>query len=166
MKRYIMNDYELIYLIHGEQDEVALEFIFKKYYRFIWKIVHLFNVEEKEREDLHQEGQCILLTAINTFDEKRGKTFTRYFELILRRHLYKQVKKIPNYILFDNTDFCKGVVFIEEEFLEPYGLSNFESKIFDLYFNNRNDVKTISNILETTNKQVYNAIYRIRDKLK
>lgn len=161
-----MNDYELIYLIRGEHDEVALEFIFKKYNRFIWKMVHLFPVQEKEKEDLHQEGLCMLLTAINTFDEKRGKTFTKYFELILRRHLYKQVKKIPNYILFDNTDFCKGTVYIEEEMTPPGGLSKLETIVFDMYFINQGDITSISENLNITKKQTYNAIFRIRDKLK
>jgi hypothetical protein len=45
---YVMNDYELIYLIQVEQDEIALNFMFKKYHKFIWKYVHLANIQEKD----------------------------------------------------------------------------------------------------------------------
>ena len=56
--RYLMNDYELIYLIQNERDDIAMSFMFKKYHKFIWKQVHLLNVDPKEHDTvvLQQTG--------------------------------------------------------------------------------------------------------------
>lgn len=161
-----MNDYELIYLIQHEQDEVALNFLFKKYHKFIWKYVHLLDVESKEHDDFHQEGVLILHKAIQTFNESRNKSFTRYFELILRRHLYHIKNKLPNYYLFEHTDFIKEVSYIEEE-VEYLPLnSELEQIVFEQYFLCSQSVSTICRKTNYSKKQIYNTIFRIKEKYK
>jgi RNA polymerase sporulation-specific sigma factor len=51
-----MNDYELIDLIRYENDHVALDFMFYKYQKLIWKNVHLLNIPSKDYDDFFQEG--------------------------------------------------------------------------------------------------------------
>jgi len=163
---YVMNDYELIYLIHSENDEAALDFMFKKYHKFIWKYIHLLDVETKEHDDLHQEGVLVLHRAIKTFDASRNKSFTRYFELILRRQLYHLKSSLPDYYLFDNTDFCKGASYIEEE-PEFISLnSDLEKIVYEEYFLNRKPVSQITREHLYSKKQVYNTIFRIKEKYK
>ncbi|MCF7931045.1 MAG: sigma-70 family RNA polymerase sigma factor [Acholeplasmataceae bacterium] len=164
--RYVMNDYELVYLIQNEQDDIAMAFMFKKYHKFIWKQVHLLNVDPKEHDDLHQEGVLMLHKALQTFDETKNKSFTRYFELILRRQLYKAKNNIPNYYLYEHTDFCKGVTYLEEEPIEIICNSLLEQQIHQLYFLERRSVAEIIRQTEYSKKQIYNTIFRIKEKYK
>lgn len=161
-----MNDYELIYLIHNEYDEISLNFMFKKYHKFIWKQVHLLNIESKEHDDMYQEGVLILYKAIQTFNEAKNKTFTRYFELILKRRLYKIKKKIPNYYLYEHTNFCKGTSYIEEDTLQLKLSSKLEITVYESYFLNRHTVEQIEKETKYSRKKIYNAIFRIKEKYK
>lgn len=88
-----MNDYELIYLVQNHRDGIALEYLFKKYKLLIWKYIHMYDVPYYERDDFLQEGYLMLNKAINLFDESKNKTFTRYFELILKRKFWALLKK-------------------------------------------------------------------------
>jgi RNA polymerase sporulation-specific sigma factor len=161
-----MNDYELVYLIRTEQDEVALSFMFKKYHKFIWKQIHLLNIQEKEHDDLHQEGLQMLYKAIWTFDEKRGKSFTKYFELILKRQLYQCIKKIPNYILYEDPHFYDGVTYIEEEKITLSFSSDLEQKVYLCYFEEGMSITEIAEREQLSKKQIYNSIFRIKEKYK
>lgn len=164
--RYVMNDYELVYLIRTEHDEASLNFMFKKYHRFIWKQVHLLNVANKEHDDMHQEGVLTLYRAIQTFNESKNKSFMRYFELILKRHLYKSKKQIPDHYLYEHTDFCPGVTFIEEEQSHPDLSSELEIAVYESYFLNRKPVAQIRRETKYSRKKIYNAIFRIKEKYK
>jgi RNA polymerase sporulation-specific sigma factor len=161
-----MNDYELIYLIHAEHDEIALSFMFSKYHKFIWKHIHLLNVATKEHDDLHQEGALMLFKAINTFNENKNKSFTRYFELILKRQLYHLIRKIPKYQLYEDTSFCTGVSYIEEEAIELDLISNLEQKIYQHYFIEGISINEIMKQTSYSKRQIYNSIYRIKEKYK
>lgn len=166
MMIFVMNDYELIYLIHSEHDDIALEYIYKKYKRFIWKQVHLLNISKREHDDFHQEGLCMLQKAILTFDSHRNKTFTRYFELILKRHFYQLKKKIPDYDIFEKPDFCHGAVYIEESIDTPNFTSQLEKNVFNAYFLEERPIKQISKDFGYGHKMIYNTIFRIREKYK
>ncbi len=163
---YVMNDYELIYLIQSNLDDNALNFMYQKYYRFIWKLIHLLDIEKKEQEDFYQEGILMLHKAIKTFNEKYNKSFTRYFELILKRHFYQLKQSLPKYYLYDHTDFVKDVVYIEESF-DPIDLhSQLERLVYEKYFILQQSVTKIQEDSKYSPKQIYNAIYRIKDKYK
>lgn len=163
---FVMNDYELIYLIQEEHDDHALRFMFLKYHKFIWKHVHLLNVSSKDSDDFHQEGVLMLFKAIKTFNEKFNKTFTRYFELILKRHFYQLKRSLPTYILYEHTDFCKGVSYIEEEPVFLDLKSDLEQMIYEHYFQQRKPIDEIVSLTNYTKKQIYNSIYRIKEKYK
>jgi len=163
---YVMNDYELIYLIQSNHDDHALTYMYQKYHRFIWKYIHLLNLEKKEHEDFYQEGILILHKAIKTFNERYNKSFTRYFELILKRHFYQLKQALPKYYLFDHTDFVKDVVYIEEAY-DPIDLhSDLERLVYEKYFVLKQSVHKIQEDSQYSPKQIYNAIYRIKDKYK
>ena len=161
-----MNDYELIYLIQSERDDIAFAFMHKKYQAFIWKLIHLLHIPSKEHDDLFQEGLLMLHKAVYVFNEQKNKSFTRYFELILRRHFYKMIYKFPNYILFEHTDFCKGFTMIEEEPVKVELHSSLEQVVFHNYFEQRMTIDQIMTHTGYTKKQIYNTIFRIKEKYK
>ncbi len=108
----------------------------------------------------------MLHKALQTFDESKNKSFTRYFELILKRQLYRMKKNIPNYYLYDNTDFCKGASYIEEEPIEIEFSSELELIVHDLYFLKRRSVSEIMRQTGYTKKQIYNTVFRVKEKYK
>jgi RNA polymerase sporulation-specific sigma factor len=161
-----MNDYELIYLIKTDGCEHALTFMYQKYQKFIWKIIHQLHLEEKEHDDFHQEGLLMLLKAIQTFDEHYNKSFTKYFELILKRHFYGLMRRLPTYQLYETTDFVKGFVLLEEEVEYLRFDSALEQEVHDRYFIYEQSIKEIAEATGLKTKQIYNAIYRIKEKYK
>lgn len=163
---YVMNDYELIYLIQTDGCEHALQFMYQKYQKFIWKQVHNLHLEEKEYDDFHQEGLLMLIKAIKTFDERYKKSFTKYFELILKRHFYALLRDLPHYTLFETTDFVKEFVLMEEEVQYMTFESEIENEVHERYFIKHQPVKDIAYETKFKEKQIYNAIYRIKEKYK
>ena len=159
-----MNDYELIYLVQNHQDGIALEFLFDKYKLLIWKYIHQYEVPYYEREDFFQEGLIMLHKAVLRFDEAKNKTFTRYFELILKRRFWALLKKLPKYVIKEIPDISGGYIIEEEPVISIDLKSDLEKTIFKMYFLNQEKVKTISKKTGYTRKQIYNAIYRIKDK--
>lgn len=162
----VMNDYELLYLIQCNQCEIALEFMYQKYQKMIWKQIHCLHLEEKEYDDFHQEGLLILFKAIKSFDERYNKSFTRYFELILKRQFYSLLKSLPRYQLYETTDFIKETVLMEEEAQYLSFDSVIEAEVHHYYFIEQYSVKEIERVTSYRSKQIYNAIYRIKEKYK
>lgn len=161
-----MNDYELIYLFQTYQDDQAFEFLVLKYRRFIWKIIHTLYLQDKETDDFYQESILMLYKAAQTFREQYQKSFTKYFELILRRQLYYLKKKIPNVLLSEESFFkdIQSPRVIEEEHITLE--HPMEQKILEMYFEKRFSVKKISHEENLSSKQVYNLIYRVKKKIK
>lgn len=162
-----MNDYELVYLIRFEKCHIALDFLYEKYYRFIWKQIHLLNINLHEQNDFHQEGVLMLYKAVTTFNEDKNKTFMRYFELILKRHFYYLIKRLPKYVLKDDSVFEHGAYFIDETadcFLMM--CSNVEQEVYQAYFVEERAISAIASDMNLSKKQVYNTIYRIKEKYK
>ncbi len=160
-----MNDYELIYLVQNHQDGIALEFLFKKYEKLIWKYVHQYNVPYYEQDDFFQEGLLMLHKAIMTFDESKNKTFTRYFELILKRKFWALLKRLPKYEIKEIPEIQGGYLLQEEEIIIPDLKSKLELDIFEMYFVRNEKISDISKKTGYQVKQIYNAIYRIKDKI-
>lgn len=161
------NDYELLYLIQGENDQIALNYMFNKYEGFIWKQIHLLHVNQSEHEDFMQEGRMMFIKAINTFHERFNKTFTRYFELILKRHFYRLNKKVPKYVFDEYVINTYQYGYIEEDYDDFLTLcSSFEQRVFRYYFLENKTVKYIESVEKCSVKQIYNAIYRLKEKYK
>ena len=162
-----MNDYELVYLIRFEQCHVALDFLYMKYSRFIWKQIHVLHVNCYEQDDFHQEGLLMLHKAVTTFNEAKNKTFMRYFELILKRHFYYLLRRLPRYVLQDETMFVQSVSYIDET-IEAFLMmcSDVEKDVYQAYFVEHCPIISIAQTMMLSKKQVYNAIYRIKEKYK
>ena len=107
---YQYNDYELLYLI-SEQDELALDIMYKKYIPLIKARIAAFRIKEFNREDFFQEGLFMLHKAISTYRPDSGKTFNKYFDMILQRHYIqlrrKESKHFYNVVLTDELDYLK-----------------------------------------------------------
>ena len=162
-----MNDYELVYLIQAEKCQIALDFIYKKYRRFILKQIHLLYINDDEFDDFHQEGILMLLKAVLTFNEAKNKTFMRYFELILKRHYYYLIRKLPKYVLKDETSFQQSAYYIDES-MDSFLMmcSDIEQCVYQYYFVESRPIASIAQVLNLSKKQVYNTIYRIKEKYK
>ncbi|CCV64861.1 RNA polymerase sigma-70 factor, ECF subfamily [Alteracholeplasma palmae J233] len=164
----IINDYELIYLVQSYQDELSLEYLVGKYERLIWKYIHLLDIPKREQEDYYQEGIMLLHKAVVYFDENKNKTFTRYFELILKRKFFKLKNRLPEYRLQEETHFLKHAAYHEDyEEFEEIDLKNpMEKIIYEAYFKERKKITQIACETNYTKKQIYNTIYRIKEKYK
>lgn len=163
-----MNDYELVYLIKAQNDSIAFDFLFQKYKKFIWKYIHLMNIDLKEQDDFFQEGILTLYKAVETFDESKNKTFTRYYELILRRHFYHLMYKLPKYLLYEDSNFMSCFGYEEQHDDEDLmdSCSRFEKNVYQFYFIEKQAVKKISQNMSCDPKKIYNAIFRIKEKYK
>lgn len=167
------NDYELLYLFKERHDQIALEILIKKYEKFIYKRIISFFPRKKDLEDYYQEGLLALYRAINSFDDKYNKTFMRYFEVILNRHLINLYHK-------NKRDDEKTLMLINEATVEEQitiSRSNFQKEIdvtlgsrleeliYLYYFLEGKSVNYLSEKLNLTKKQAYNGIYRVKQKV-
>ncbi|MBU1145550.1 MAG: sigma-70 family RNA polymerase sigma factor [Firmicutes bacterium] len=169
------NDYEIINLIKQGHEE-ALNLMVEKYKLFIAKKIGKFNLAI-EYDDCFQEGLIILYKSVIQFDESYNKSFTRYFEhnlenrfisILRSRNRYGKFiyEKLP--VLFDyevneieKTYFCKQEM---EEVFESF--STFEKSVFENKFLKHLSTIETANSMNCEVKKVYNAIDRIRQKLK
>lgn len=158
-----MNDYEIIYLIKYQCDENALAFMLKKYEKFIWKNIHTMYVTEDERHDFFQESLILLNKAILTFDESYNKTFTRYFELILKRRLFALKKESQIYVIRESSFFYQlESPETQKEQDQPTFKNQQQHMVYFYYFECHRAIDYISNTLNISKKQVYNTIYQIK----
>jgi|SRR5690625_2818653 len=163
MRQY--NDYELIYLAKTVNCEAAINCLVKKYKNMVYKFVHLYFVKESDYDDYYQEALIMLFKAIDTFDERYNKTFTRYYELLLRRRVLYLKNREPKYELHDDFDMYKDDYCLDDNF-EIEGLSELEEKVFNRYFVKNQSIAFIAECENKSSKQIYNAIYRIKNKYK
>lgn len=169
------NDFEIINLIK-EGDDEAFRLLVDKYQFLIAKKVKSFNLTQ-DYEDCFQEALMILHKSVIKFDETYNKTFTRYFEANLHNFLisYKNKKmryytfkteRLPilcDYILKENeTTFYTD----EEIFRSIHSFSEFEKRVYQIKIIENRTVRECSEILKVEEKKVYNAIDRIRKKIK
>lgn len=161
----LYNDYELIYLSKCCHCEAATNTLVNKYKNMVYKFLHLYFVNERDFDDYYQEGLIMLFKAIDTFDESYNKTFTRYFELILRRRVLYLKNREPKYELHDEFDMYEDENTIIEEF-KVEGLTEFEDAVFKRYYVHNQSISFIAESENKNPKQIYNAIYRIKNKYK
>ncbi|HHT99349.1 MAG TPA: sigma-70 family RNA polymerase sigma factor [Acholeplasma sp.] len=161
-----LNDYEIVYLAQTEYDEALIELLINKYRNLIWKNIHLLNVPYMDQDDFFQEGCLLLIKSTKYFNEKYGKTFTKYFELILKRHFYSLLAKLPKYIIDANEVMSKNDYYIEDSNDIPEFLTPLEAYVFQYYFIENVPIKEIVKDNKYNRKQIYNTIYRIKEKYK
>lgn len=173
------NDYELVYMANEVHDQKAYDILIEKYKNFIYKKIHQYFFYEKDYDDYYQEGIMCLVKAVQSFDQKYNKTFTRYFEVIIDRHFlgihYKNKKEyeLKNQlidVLILNESIYECSDFKEKQLINKHNLiklnSKTEKEVYKLYFLSNNSVEFIASKINLNTKQVYNAIHRIKIKLK
>lgn len=160
------NDYELLYLM-SEFDEEAERIFFEKYSNLIKARVHKFKIKSRYFDDFVQEGYYMLLVAIRTYDEYAGKSFNKYFDLILQRKFIKIIAKERHYFydvdLKEDTPIIKDPNSFQYEIMESTKFSPFEEKVLILR-KKKYRPKEIADILQCDVKVVYNCICRIKKK--
>ena len=161
------NDYELLYLIENDSEE-ALEVMFEKYNNLIVSLISKYHFNKEIEDDIYQEAKMVLYKAIKTFNVNFGKTFTMYFKKLLENRLNTLIKK--SRIEEQNEIYKEEQMFVEEEkhfnFVSKKMLSLTENKVYFEYFYSGNSIDEVSKKLNLTKKQTYNAICRIKNKLK
>lgn len=175
------NDFELLYLIQCHYDRGAKEILFKKYKPLIYKLVLNYIFDKSLIKDYIQISLLKLEKAYLSYHTENKKTFTRYFELILKRDIFKYVKKTykesknivieENLLDIYNTNNTNYYSFLEEEKVYKFEKDiDFKSKILNniykiIYLQNKT-IKQATQLLNMEKKQIYNALYRIKTILK
>ena len=109
----------------------------------------------------------MLFIAIRTYNDNFGKSFNKYFDLILKRKFIQIISREKNYFyqvdLKDDVDYLSE----NEEFVyeDTSAFTIMEQKIYE-YLKKNYRPKDISKALECDIKSVYNCICRIKAKLK
>src|SRR5690554_2430650 len=156
----VYNDYELIHLIQSEQCEAALQTLIQKYKLLANRFMYQFQVKETDYDDYLQEAAIMLYKAATLFIENYNKTFTRYYELLLRRRILYLKKNEPQYILNEGASYSKeDKPYYEHSVID--GLASFEEVIYKKYFVLNQKISFIAKSESISAKQIYNAIYRI-----
>lgn len=188
------NDYELVYLAQ-EQNEDALNIIYKKYEPIVYKKCrkYLNFLKGVELCDLIQECNIILLNAIKTYNQDNTTTFYTFITICIDRHLvnlYRKNLNNKNKILNDSVsldydfDDDKNLIdIIEDETNNPEVEFNKELNIVELYNKiidkltdleecvfilkiQNFDYREIASILDKDKKSIDNAMQRIKFKIK
>ncbi len=181
------NDYELVYLAK-ENDEIAIDLLYKKYYKLIYHMVKKYAAFNSQNEDVFfNEANLTFYRAVITY--KDSNTFATYLSRCLYssmsncyKALNRKKSKILNealYILDDDTDNSNIIVdhtydpqriLLEEEACRILKdkiiaeLSWKEELVFELKIQNYSP-KEIAEITDNNLKTVYNIIKRIRNKI-
>lgn len=178
-----MLDEDLIRLAKNG-DREAINIIIERYQNIIKENFKNFFIVGASQEDLIQEGILGLLKAINSYEDGRAP-FKKYAILCIKRNILTAIKNsntLKNTILNnaisindlkEDKQYNKKLTLedeaISKEKLSDYKnfaikkFSKFENEIFQLLIRGYS-YKEIAKILNRTNKQVDNAIQRIKKK--
>ena len=190
-----MNDYELISYIN-EQNEEASNILIAKYEPLIKKIavkmIKYCSGSGIDVSDLVQEGRIGLNHAVSYFNEQKNITFYTYAKTCIERKIIstiiaanRQKNKILNEsisydmevedknfdrLLKDETSNPEKIIMdltLREKLIEriKIKLTDFEEKVFDLLISGFT-YREIAGILNKDDKQIDNAIQRIKMKVK
>lgn len=169
------NDYEIIDLIRQGSEE-AWNLMFAKYRWLIAKKISKFNLAA-DYDDRFQESLMVLHRSIVHFDDRMNKSFTRYFESNLEHHLISVIRtrqrqyrfaaeRLP-LLLADEIRESDAPRYSKDEIEAGIGsLSPLERKIFEERLMRHRPIAEIATVLGVPAKTVYNAVERIRKKIK
>lgn len=190
-----LNDYELISYIN-ENNEDANNLLITKYEPLIKKIAakmsNYCNGSGIDINDLIQEGRIGLNHAIGYFNEQKNITFYTYAKTCIERKIIsaiiatkRQKNRVLNEsisydiddedknfdrILKDETSNPEKIIMdltIRQNLIDRIKilLTDFEEEVFDLLISGFS-YREIAGILNKDDKQIDNAIYRIKNKVK
>lgn len=178
-----INDYELLYYVK-ENDDAALNLLFKKYEPIINKIASKFYRKYKYigicYDDLVQEARIGLMNAINSFDDDYSLFFS-FASICVERQLINYTKShntMKNYPLNNSNidsnfkeDFVDSIKVDEilmenEKYFECKNLLKFNlSIVYELRYNGFS-FKEISKLLDVPRSTIDGRITLIRKYLK
>ena len=96
-KKY--NDYELIYMVH-EEDEWSRKILYQKYNPVICSIANeiygRFNQYGYDYEDFVQEAYIAFQGALSSYNEEKNTLFYSFVVLCIRRRLLSFCRKITS----------------------------------------------------------------------
>lgn len=181
---YKVNDNELIYMIR-ENDEYALNIMFKKYRPIIKRVCSSYYVFAREYGvefcDLIQEGNISLYKAYSTYNNYCDNSFYTYFIHCLNNHLHSYCRNISvkkhsplnnslsinlDINLDDYTKIEYNYIDEEKYFVKLKNLFNFKNSIvFELRYNGFS-YKEISRLLDIPISTIDGRLSKIRVKLK
>ena len=140
----------------------------------------LENMSQQDREDLREEAERIFLGAVSTYDlSQEGVEFGLYAKICLRNGLVSELRRfhrrhrldvIPASEEMAVTDDPAEQVVEEERFRQLYtvvrsSLSSYENRVWWLFVSGMSCADIA--VREGKNERsVYNAVYRIRKKLR
>ena len=157
--------------------------VFSQFLTYIEKRASSYKPNGFGKEDLIQEGLIGLLSAVHTYKEDKGASFSAYakkcisnrMNSFIRGHLSLKNKPLSGYTsleeepLFSESDPAEKVQ--EKEALEAFkdklseALSEKEKSVLEFYLNG-SSIKAIAALEKTEEKSVQNTLYRIRRKIK
>lgn len=169
------NDFEIINHIK-QGDEEAFQLMVNKYKFFIAKKIKQFNLAY-DYDDCFQEALILLHKSILKFDASFGKTFTRFYEMNLTNYFISYKKKKNNYyhLLYETLPVYhppliqepRDTVYLDQEIRDALNaLSVFEKDVFQTKIIKQKTVRETAEILLTNEKRIYNALDRIKKKIK
>lgn len=153
------------------------EDLIRQYSRIVKILSRKFFLLGGDNEDLYQEGMIALLHAIRNYDSNNQTSFEHYAKTCIRNKMIDTIRS-KVYSGFDQVpeDFDKIINGPEEYMLDNEAyielisdckklLSKYEFTVLELYLQGY-DYSEIANINNKTTTSVYNAIQRLRQKLK
>ncbi len=169
------NDFEIVNLVKQGSDE-AFRFLVDKYQYLIAKIISRFNLQE-QFDDTFQEALMILHKSAIVFDGTYNKTFMRFFERNLQNKFISLKTKNCRYndflaektpILYSDMVMESPAYYISESEIKAAleTLSEFEKHVFQAKVIENRTVKETAEFLNFPEKKIYNALDRIKNKLK
>lgn len=188
-----MNDYELLYLIQ-EQNEDAQQMIYQKYTDVIRKLINknynsikVYNIDISE---LYNDCLGALQDAIINYNPDFNVQFSTYVGVAIKRRIAYSIRS--KYRSKNSNILCVDLACFDETFLETIPedknveplnvilrnekinekdkiasetLSGFEYRVYSLIVQGIK-AKEIASMLDKNIGQIYNAIQRIKYKLK
>ena len=149
--------------------------MFEKYKPLIYKKIGKFNLGY-DAEDMYQEGMMVLHKSIQVFEERFGKTFTRYFEQNLERRYISIItmrsrrnnifKSNELYIYETNNAKVSKDVYYElmvDEITKI--LTKNENLVYTLRELNNFSISYIKNKYGIKEKTIYNSLHRAKVKI-
>ena len=192
--KYDVSDEQLVFMLCDNNEE-AKNKLYERYNNLIYKELNNVKRSayalKIEWQDLEQEAMVGFANAISSFNEDSEAKFSTYATICIRRRLYNYIKKFAtnkNYIFKSTISFDEKGENIATNVTDASGkeplnklmlnesikevksninskLTEEEQKIID-YATNGLKPDDISKLTGKSVKQVYNILYRARNKIK